>query len=78
MYASRNNIRMIKSRRMIWAGHAARVGQKRNAYGILVESPEGKRLLGTPSYRGEDSINKGLKQVAGVGMDWIHTADRDE
>jgi hypothetical protein len=37
---------MIKSRRMIWAGHVARIGEKRLAYRVLVEKPEGKRPLG--------------------------------
>jgi hypothetical protein len=42
---------MIKSRRMIWAGHIARMGEKRNACGIFVGKPEGKRPLGRPRYR---------------------------
>jgi hypothetical protein len=42
---------MIKSRRMRWAGHVARMGEKRNAYGILVGKPEGKTQLGRPRRR---------------------------
>jgi hypothetical protein len=42
---------MIKSRRMRWAGHVARMGEKRNAYRILVGKPEGKRQLGRPRSR---------------------------
>jgi hypothetical protein len=45
-YSIPNKIRMIKSRRMIWARHVARMGEKRNAYRILVGKPEGKRPLG--------------------------------
>jgi hypothetical protein len=44
-------IRIIKSRRMRWAGHVARVGEKRNAYRLLVGKPEGKRPLGRPRHR---------------------------
>jgi hypothetical protein len=46
LYSSPSIIRMIKSRRMRWAGHVTRMGEKRNAYRILVGKPEGKRLLG--------------------------------
>jgi hypothetical protein len=49
-------IRIIKSRRMRWAGHVARIGEKRNAYRLLVGKPEGKRPLGRPSRRWADSI----------------------
>jgi hypothetical protein len=48
LYASPNIIRMIKFRRMRWAGHVSRTGEMRNAYSILVGKPEGKRLLGRP------------------------------
>jgi hypothetical protein len=46
LYASLSIIRIIKSRRMRWAGHVARMGEKRNAYRLLVGKPEGKRPLG--------------------------------
>jgi hypothetical protein len=46
LHCSPNIIRKIKSRRMTWAGHVARMGEKRNAYRILVGKPEGKRSLG--------------------------------
>jgi hypothetical protein len=48
--------RMIKSRRMGWAGHVARMGEKRNAYRILVGKQKGKRLLGRPKHRWKDNI----------------------
>jgi hypothetical protein len=56
LYSSPNIIRMIKSRRMKWAGHVARMGETRNAYRILVEKPEGKRPLGRPRRRWVDNI----------------------
>jgi hypothetical protein len=55
-------IRMIKSRRMRWAGHVARMGEKRNAYRILVGKPEGKRPLGRPRRRWVDNIKIDLKR----------------
>jgi hypothetical protein len=51
---------MIKSRRMRWAGHVARMGEKRNAYRILVGKPEGKRPLGRPRRRCVDNITMDL------------------
>jgi hypothetical protein len=51
LYSSSSIIRMIKSRRMRWAGHVARIGAKRNAYRILVRKPDGKRPLGKPRRR---------------------------
>jgi hypothetical protein len=50
-YSSPSIIRIIKSRRMRWAGHIARMGETRNAYRILVGKPEGKRPLGRPRRR---------------------------
>jgi hypothetical protein len=54
---------MIKSRRMRWAGHAARMGEKRNAYRILVGKPEGKRPLGRPRRRWVDNIKIDLREI---------------
>jgi hypothetical protein len=56
LYSSPSIIRVIKSRRMRWAGHVARMGEKRNAYRILVGKPEGKRPLGRPRRRWVDNI----------------------
>jgi hypothetical protein len=56
LYSSQSIIRMIKSRRMKWAGHVAQMGEKRYAYRILVGNPEGKRLLGKPRRRWVDNI----------------------
>jgi hypothetical protein len=62
LYSSQSIIRMIKSKRMRWAGHVARKGEKRNAYRILVRKPEGKRPLGRPKRRGVDNIKMDLKR----------------
>jgi hypothetical protein len=70
---------MIKSRRMRRAGHVARMGEKRNAYRILVGNPEGKRPLGRPRRRWVDNIKMDLREIVWVGMDWIDLAQiRDQ
>jgi hypothetical protein len=56
LYSSPSIIRIIKSRTMRWAGHVARMGEKRNAYRLLVGKPEGKRPLGRPRCRWVDNI----------------------
>jgi hypothetical protein len=53
VHSSPSIIKVIKSRRMIWAWHVARMGEKRNAYRILVGMPEGKRPLGRPRPAGK-------------------------
>jgi hypothetical protein len=65
---------MIKSRRMRWAGHVARIGEKRNAYKLLMFKPEGKRALGRPRYRWGDNIKIDLRETGWDGMDWIDLA----
>jgi hypothetical protein len=60
--SSPNIIRMIKSRRMRWAGHVAQMGETRNAYRILVEKPEGKSPLGRPRRRWVDNIQMDLER----------------
>jgi len=78
LYCSPNIVRVIKWRRMRWAGHVARMGEERGAYRVLVGKPEGRRPLGRPSRRWMDNIRMDL-QVVGCGdMDWIGLAqDRD-
>jgi hypothetical protein len=71
LYSSPSIIRMIRSRRMRWAGHVARIGAKRNTYRILVEKPEGKRLVGKRSRRWVDNIKMDLREIGWDGMDWI-------
>ena len=69
---------MIKSRRMRWAGHVARMGEGRGMYRILVGKPEGKRPLGRPRRNWEDNIKMYLQVVGCRGMDWIELVqDRD-
>jgi hypothetical protein len=69
---------MIKSRRMRWAGHVARMGKKTNAYRILVGKSEGKRPLGRPRRRWVDNIKMDLGEMGWNGMDWIDLAqERD-
>ena len=73
-----NIVRVIKSRRMRWAGHVARMVEGKGVYGVLVEKPEGKRTPGRPMSRWEDIITMDLQEVGCGGMDWIEVAqDRD-
>ncbi|PNF37640.1 hypothetical protein B7P43_G11969 [Cryptotermes secundus] len=70
---------MTKSRRMRWAGHVARMGEKRNAYRILVRKLEGKRPLGRPRRRWVDNVKMDLREIGWDGMVWIDVAqDRDQ
>jgi hypothetical protein len=76
---SQNIIRMLKSRRMRWALHEARMGEKRNAYRDLVGKPEGKSPRGRPGRRWEDNIKMDLREIGWGSMDWINLAqDRDQ
>jgi hypothetical protein len=74
LYSSPNIIKMIKSRRMRWAGHVTRMGEMRNAYMILVGKPEGKRPLGRPRHRWLDNSKIDLREIGWDGMDWINLA----
>ena len=63
---------------MRWTGHVARMGERSGVYRVLVGKPEGKRQLGRPRRRWEDSIRMDLQKVGCGGMDWIELAqDRD-
>jgi hypothetical protein len=59
---------------MRWAGHVARVGEKRGVYRVLVGKPEGKRPLGRPRCRFEDNNKMDLQELGYGGMDWIDLA----
>ena len=71
LYSSPNIVRVIKSRRMRWAGHVARMGAERGAYRVLVGKPEGKRPLGRPRRRWVDNIRMDLQEVGCGYVDWI-------
>ena len=59
---------------MRWAGHVARMGEKRGVYRVLVGKPEGKRPLGRPRRRWEDNIKMDIQEVGCKGVDWIELA----
>jgi hypothetical protein len=70
LYSSPDIIRRVKSRRMRWAGHVARMGEERKVYKVLVGNPEGKRPLGRPRRRWEDGITMDLREIGwGCGLD---------
>jgi len=74
-----NIVRVVKSRRMRWAGHVARMGEGRGVYRVLVGKPEGKRPLGRPRHRWEDNIKMHLQEVGGACEDWMDLSqDRDK
>ena len=78
LYSSPNIVRVIKSRRMRWAGHVACMGEERGMYRVLVEKLEGKRPLRRPRHRWVDNIKMDLQKVGCGYMDWIGLAqDRD-
>jgi len=78
LYSSPNIVRVIKSRRIRWAGHVARMGEGRGVYRVLVGKPEGRRPLGRPRRRWEDNIRMDLREVGCVCVDWIELAqERD-
>ena len=64
-------MRAIKSRRMRWAGHVARMGEERGVYTVLVGKPDGRRPLGRPRCRWVDNIRMDLQEVRCGYMDWI-------
>jgi hypothetical protein len=77
-YSSPNIVQVIKSRRMRWVGHVARMREMRGVYRVLVWKPKGKRPLGRLRCRWEDNIKIDLQEVGCGGMDWIELAqDRD-
>jgi hypothetical protein len=70
LYSSPNIIRVIKSRRMRWVWHVARMGEKKGVYRLLVGRPEGRRPLGRPRRRWEDNIKMNVQDVGwGHGLD---------
>jgi hypothetical protein len=77
LYSLPNIVRVVKSRRMSWAGHVARMGEDRGVHRLLVGKSEGKRSLGRPRRRWEDN-KMDLQEVEGGRGDWMELAqDRD-
>jgi hypothetical protein len=74
LYSSPDNLRQVKSRRMRWEGHVARMGEERKVYKVLVGKPEGMRPLGRPRRRWEDGIKMDLREIGLGCVDWIRLA----
>ena len=78
LYSSPNIVRVIKSRRMRWAGRVARMEEGRDVHKVLVGKPEGKRPLGRPRRRCEVNVKMDLEEVGRGCGDWMELAqDRD-
>ena len=75
LYSLPNIVWVVKSRRMRWAGHVARMGEDRDVHRVLVGKLEGKRLLGRPRRRLEDNIKMDLQEVGGGRGDWMGLAE---
>jgi hypothetical protein len=71
LYSSPSINRKMKARQMKWAGHVARMGEKRNTYRLLVGKPEGRRPLGRPRRRWLDNVRMDLVEVGWGDVDWI-------
>jgi len=78
LYSSPNVVLVVKSRRMRWAGHVARMGEEMVVYRVLVGKPEGKRPMGRPRRRWVVNIRMDLQELGCVYINWIGLAqDRD-
>jgi hypothetical protein len=78
LYSSPNIVLVIKSRRLRWGGHVARMGEGKSVYKILVGKPEGRKQLGRPRRRRENNIRMDLRKVGCGCVDWMKLAqDRD-
>jgi hypothetical protein len=74
LFSSPNIVRVIKARRMRWAGHVAHMGEGRGVYRVLVGRSEGKRPLGRPRSRWEDNIKMDRREIGIDGVNWIQLA----
>jgi hypothetical protein len=78
LYSSPSIIRIMKSRRMRWAGHVARMGEKRNAHRLLVGKPEGKRPLGRPRLTHLRAVNAAVNVLSSYSLHWLVTTKLDD
>ena len=74
LYSSPNIAWVMELRRLRWAGHVARMVERRGIYRVLVGKPEGKRQPGRPRHRWEDNIKMDLQKEGFGGMDWVKLA----
>jgi hypothetical protein len=74
LYSSPNIVRVIKSRRLRWTGHVARMGEGRGVHRVLVGKPECKRPLGRPRRSWEDNIKMDLREIGNDEANWIQLA----
>jgi hypothetical protein len=74
LFSWRSIVRVIKSRRMRWAGDVVNTEERRGAYRNLVGKPEGNRLFGRPRRRWENNVKMDFQKVGCVGMYWIKLA----
>ena len=77
LYSLPNIVQVVKSRRMRWAGHVARMGEERGVHRVLVGKPKGKRPLGRPRRTWEDNIKMDLQEVGG-GADWMELVENSD
>jgi len=78
LYSLPSIVQVVKSTRMRWAGHVARMGENRGVHRVLVGKPEGKRPLGRPRRRREDNIKMDLQEIGGGRGDWMELAQDRE
>ena len=78
MYRSSNIVRVIKSRRLRWADHLARMEEDKCAFKILTGTPRGKRPLGRPRRRWQDNYRMDLKEIGVKTRNWIDSAQDTE
>ena len=78
MYRSPNIVETIKSRRLRWAGHVARMEEGRSAFKILTGKPTGKRPLGKPGRRWEDNIRMDLEDIGINAGNWVDSAQDND
>ena len=71
LYRSPNTIKLIKFRRLRWAGHVARMEESRSAFKILTDKPTEKRPLGTPRRRWEENIRMNLEEIGINAGNWV-------